>query len=55
MVHNDAHGLVDIFHQSGDVATVELVRHHHLAGVALRPVDVVLEDGHTMWVLEDLV
>lgn len=55
MAHNNAHGLVDVVHQSGDVATVELVRPHHLAGVALRPVDVVLEDGHTMWVLENLV
>lgn len=54
MVHNDAHGLVHAAHQSGDVATVELVCPHHFAGVALRPVDVVLEDCHTMWVLENL-
>ena len=54
MVHYDAHWLVDIGHQSGDVATVELVRPHHFAGVALRPVDVVLKDGHTMRVLENL-
>lgn len=55
MVHNDAHGLVDIVHQSGDVTTMELVRPHHFAGVVLRPVDVVLKDGHTVWVLENLV
>lgn len=55
MVHNDAHGLVDIVHQSSYVATMELVRLHHLAGVALRPVDAVLENGHTVWVLENLV
>lgn len=55
MVHNDAHGLEDVVHQSGDVAAVELVRPHHFAGVALRPVDVVLKDGHSVWVLENLV
>lgn len=55
MSHNDAHGLVDIVHQSGDVATMELVSTHHLAGIMLRPVDFVLKDGHTIWVLENLV
>lgn len=55
MVHYDAHGLVDVVHQSGDVATMKLVRPHHLAGVALRPVDAVLKNGHTMRVLENLV
>ena len=54
MVHHDAHGLVDIVHQGGDVATVELVGPHHFAGVALRPVDAVLEDGHAVRVLENL-
>lgn len=55
MVHNHAHGLVDIVHQNGDVTTVELVCPHYPACVALRPVDVVLEDGHAVWVLENLV
>lgn len=55
MVHDDARGLVDVVQQNGDVATVELVGPHHLAGVTLRPVDVIFEDGHTMWVLENLV
>lgn len=55
MVHDDAHGLVHTGHQSGDVATMELICPHHLAGVALRPVDVVLEDCHTVRVLENLV
>lgn len=54
MVHNNAHWLVDVGHQNGDVAAVKLVGAHHLAGVALRPVDGVLEDGHTMWMLENL-
>lgn len=35
MVHNDAHGLVHVVHQSGNVATMELVCPHHFAGVAL--------------------
>jgi len=34
---------------------VELVGAHHLAGVALRPVDVVLEHRHPVGVLENLV
>lgn len=54
MVHNDAHRLIDVGHQSSDVATMELVGAHHLAGVALRPVDGVLEHGHAMRVLENL-
>lgn len=35
MVHNDAHGLVHIVQHNGDIATVELVGPHYLAGVAL--------------------
>jgi len=55
IVHNNAQRLVDTAHQSGDVPAMELVRPHHFTGVALRPVDVVLEDGHSVWVLENLV
>ncbi len=54
MVHDDAHGLVHTVHNCGDVASMEFVCTHDLAGVALRPVDAVLKDGHTMWVLENL-
>lgn len=33
---------------------MELVCTHHFAGVALRPINAVLKDSHTMWVLENL-
>lgn len=35
MSHHNAHGLVDIVHVSSDVATMELVGTHHLAGIML--------------------
>lgn len=33
---------------------MELIRPHHLAGIAFRPVDAILKNGHTMWVLKNL-
>lgn len=54
MVHDDALGLLHTIYQRIDVGSVELVCTHDLAGLALCPVDAVLKDGHTMWVLENL-
>lgn len=55
MVNYDTHWLVDIVEKNRDVSTMELVRTHHLAGVALRPVDAVLKYSHTVWVLKILM
>lgn len=54
VVHDNAQGLVDVGDHGGRVSPVELVGPQDLVSIALRPVDVVLEDGHTVGVLKNL-